>query len=141
MEFPFSATAAFCSGCLFGAISAYMAHRRERNPYAWFFIGFFFGIFGVLGIFFAPAKKKQPSLATLEAAAESALPTIQGSKDKFWYYLDPSNQQQGPMSYSALNSAWKEGKVNLSTFVWNEDFADWKILKDLLHTENRSSAS
>lgn len=132
MEFQFS-MAAFWSGCLFGAISAYMAHRRERNPYVWFFAGFVFGIFGALAIFFAPPKKKPSvSLALEPAMGETILPTIQGPKDKFWYYLDPSNQQQGPMSYSALNSAWKEGKVSLSTFVWNEDFSDWKILKDIL---------
>jgi MFS family permease len=135
MEFQLTTTA-FLGACLFGTLSLYLAHRKGRSPYTWFFVGFVFGIFGLLAIFFAPSQKKKPissapkpQESTLE---ELAIQTIQGPIDKFWYYIDPSNQQQGPMSHSALTSAWLEGKLNQSTFVWNEEFADWKTLKDIL---------
>ncbi len=112
-----------------GTLSAYIAHRRGRNPYAWFFVGFIFGVLGIMAIFFAPFGKKKGVAVPVAAKPE---PVIQGPKDKFWYYLDGSNQQQGPMSHDALTAAWKEGKVNLSTLIWHEDLTDWKALKETL---------
>ncbi len=128
MTLPLS-TAALIGGFLFGALSAYLAHRKGRNLYLWFFVGFFFGIFGVLVIFFAPSDKKKTASVPLPVTPE---PAIQGPKDKFWYYLDPTHQQQGPMSHEALTSAWKNGQVTNSTFVWHEDLSEWKLLKEIL---------
>lgn len=121
--FPISPMQGFISACLFGSLSAYLAYKRGRNPYLWFFLGALFGIFGIMAVFFAAGPKPAPS--ALPAAPE---PAIQGPKDKFWYYLDPANQQYGPMSHEALTSAWKEGKVGPSTFVWNEEWTEWKPL-------------
>jgi hypothetical protein len=117
-------------GLIMGAISAYLAHKREKNPYKWFVIGFLFGIFGVFAFFFATERKKQ----TNPVVAQPIL-KIQGPIDKFWYYIDPLRQQQGPMSRDALNLAWKEGKVDLSTYVWHEDLPEWKPLKETLAPE------
>lgn len=119
------------SAVVIGGVSAYLAYKRGRNPYAWFAIGFFFGIFGIFAIFFASGKKKPIPIPKLEPVL-----TIQGPTDKFWYYLDPLNQQQGPMSRDAITIAWKEGKVDLSTFVWHEEMTDWKPLKDTLKAES-----
>ncbi len=129
MAFPLS-TAALISAFLIGILSAYIAYRRGRNPYIWFFVGFVFGIFGIMAIFFAPSGKKKAA-STVPIAIQPE-PTIQGPKDKFWYYLDPSNQQQGPMSHDALTSAWKQGIVTPATYVWNEELTEWKLLKDMM---------
>lgn len=128
MQFPLSPTALLIAAGI-GALSAYIAHRRGRNPYIWFFVGFIFGILGIMAIFFAPSGKKKAAAAPIDAKPE---PTIQGPKDKFWYYLDLSNQQQGPMSHDALTLAWKDGTVNSATLVWHEDLTDWKPLKETL---------
>lgn len=124
---PFMIISAFAIAFL----SAYLAHKRGRNPYAWFAIGFIFGIFGIFAIFFAPSKKR----FKLADIPPQPVFTIHGPSDKFWYYIDPSNQQQGPMSRDALTSAWKEGKVDLSTYVWHEEMADWQPLKETLKVE------
>jgi hypothetical protein len=108
-----------------GLISAYLAHRREKNPYVWFLIGFFFGMLGMLFLFFAP-KKEQASKPS------APQPYIFGPADKFWYYLDPEQKQIGPMSHQALSDIWKEAKIHHDTLVWNEEMSDWKPLKDLL---------
>ncbi len=129
-QINFFATLAL-SGCI-GALSAYLAIRQGRNPYLWFFIGIFFGLLGVLAMFFAPVKHKpkqaapQPLLLTEEIIA--------GPTDKFWYYLDSAHAQKGPMSLSALNKAWKQGTITAQTFVWNEEFSDWKPLKECIQT-------
>ena len=124
-------TQALLSGCVFGTLSCYFAHKREKNPYLWFFLGFIFGIFGIMAIFFAPMSSKK------EALPEGTIPqtvvlTISGPKDKFWYYLDSAHQQQGPMSYEALTLRWRETKISPSTFVWNEELPDWKPLQEFL---------
>src|SRR5690554_4643113 len=109
---------------LIGLISAIFAYRTDRNPYLWFCIGFFFGIFGVFAIFFASKK------ATPKQPAPSF--TIGGPTDKFCYYLDPTSQQIGPMSYDALSKTWKEGKIDLSTYIWHEELKEWTPLKETL---------
>lgn len=119
---------------LLGAITAVFAHRRQRNPYKWFFIGFLFGMIGLLALFLFPPKRRKPVVhlaSEKEEQSPSSLPVIQGPSDKFWYYLDQARQQQGPMSHHALTSAFLQGKISLSTYVWNEDMADWKELQEV----------
>lgn len=114
---------------IIGMISAYLAYKRGKNPYLWFFIGFLFGIFGIFAIFFISPKKAP------EPAPKQPVFRIDGPADKLWFYLDSSHSQQGPMSRDALNSAWKSGKINLSTYVWHEELPDWKPLKETLKLE------
>lgn len=120
------------SAIVIGSLSSYLAYRRGRNPYGWFAIGFLFGILGVFAIFFAAGKKKAPMAADVKP---EPIFYIDGPADKFWYYLDSMQKQLGPMSRDALTSAWKEGKVNLTTYVWHEEMADWKPLKETLRAE------
>ncbi len=113
-----------------GALSAYLARKRGRNPYLWFAVGFLFGIFGIFAIFFASGKKKEEA-----AAPKEPVFSIQGPKDKFWYYLDPANQQLGPMSHDAVTAAWHEGKIHMGTLVWHEELPEWKPLKEVVKIE------
>lgn len=121
------------SAFLMGGISAYLAYKRGKNPYLWFVLGFLFGIFGIFAIFFTSAPKK-----TLEQMPPQPILKIDGPSDKFWYYLDPAHQSQGPMSRDALTAAWKTGKINLSTYVWHEEMTEWKPLKETLKSEIHS---
>src|SRR5690606_7019087 len=106
------------AGLFAGVVSAFFAYRTERNPYLWFVLGFVFGIFGVFAFFFA-SRKEKPQQQKIPVFA------IRGPKDKFWYYLDHTNQQQGPMSHDALSRIWKQGKIHFSTYVWHEDLKEW----------------
>ena len=127
---PFALTpAALIGACIIGSLAAYLSYRRGKNPYLWFFIGFFFGLLGIMAIFFAPFSKKKLPPAPAQAVPVFSIP---GPTDKFWYYLDSSRQQQGPMSHHALVSAWKKGSVTLSTLVWNEELPEWKPLQELV---------
>lgn len=114
----------------FGAISAYMAIRKGRNPYAWFTLGFIFGLLGVLAIFFLPQLRKKVFLTP--AAKPSPRPYIDGPSDRFWYYLNEKRESQGPMSHNALTQAWQSGSIEASTFVWHEDLPTWKPLQELI---------
>lgn len=121
--------ATFISAFAFGFIAAYLAYKRKRNPYLWFFIGFFFGVFGLLGIFFSPLKRKIK--LTTATQKEKPIPVLPGPFNKFWYYLDPTHQQVGPMSHGAITKALYQGEISESTFVWNEDMSEWKKIVDL----------
>jgi len=120
---------------LTGALGAYLAYKRGRNPYIWFCIGSFFGILGAFAIFFAPSRKK--TLGNLQPiSAPETAQTLQGPSDKFWYYLNPEHQQIGPMSLEGLINAWRQGKISLTTYVWNEELPDWKPLQELITTSS-----
>ena len=43
---------------IFGAITASMANKRNRNTLGWFVIGFILGIFGPIIISMFPTKQK-----------------------------------------------------------------------------------
>lgn len=112
-----------------GLVSAFLAHKRGRNPYSWFFIGFAFGLFGVLAIFFPSLTRKS------KAPAPAPQPFIHGPTDKPWYYLDSAHEQHGPFSHNALTRFWKEGKIAPSHYVWHEELKDWKPLQDFIKTK------
>ncbi|MDP1609003.1 MAG: DUF4339 domain-containing protein [Chlamydiales bacterium] len=121
-----------------GTLSAYLAFRQGRNPYLWFCIGTFFGLIGVFALFIAPPKRKpQPTPpSTLPAIPEQV---IIGPSDKFWYYLNEAHEQLGPMSFQALNRAWKQGTITIKTFVWHEQLSDWKPLEECIETKMPST--
>jgi hypothetical protein len=115
--------------CIAGLISGYLAYKRGKNPTFWFFIGTLFGLFGVFAFFFLSKPKKQP--APLPEVRQPE-PYLLGPADKFWYYLDASHSQVGPLSYNGLKSGWKQGTIPLSAFVWHEDLTEWTPLQELI---------
>lgn len=124
-------------GAVFGALCSYYAKQKGRDGFAWFFIGLFLGLIGLLLLFILPAKK---NLVVQEAKEESLPIEIEPYEIKpvtpkkptlFWYYLDVENKQFGPMSEEALFLAWKEGKINDKTYVWNEEMENWKFYDEI----------
>lgn len=111
---------------IFGATSAYMAKTRGKNPYLWFVLGMFFGVFGILFLFFGPKAKKTGDAATIDIT-----PQFDPShSEKLWYYLEQDNRQNGPMSFDALVRALRDGKVSDKTLVWNETLENWQPFAD-----------
>ena len=118
------------SALVMGGAAAYLAKQRKKDPFLWFCIGSFFGLLGVLYLyFFAKTPKAAPETPAPQPVPVRKVPL---APQKFWYYLDQENQQFGPMSYDALNKAWQDGKVSVETYVWNEDLENWKPFGDLI---------
>lgn len=107
-----------CLWVIQGAIASYIAQKKGRNPYLWFGIGCFFGLLGILAIFFIKPVKK--TLVTNLTPVRPSLP------HRMWYYLDGQSQQFGPMSTNALQSAFREGKVSSASYVWHEGMQQWE---------------
>lgn len=117
---------------VFGCVTAYFAKTRGRNVYGWFFIGLFLGLIGLCLVFIFP-KKNLPVQKSDEPVTIDIVPDApEDHKNKFWYYLDETNKQMGPMSFNALVRDWKEGKVHPQTQVWNENLTHWKPFSEFL---------
>ncbi len=106
-----------------GAVSAHFAKKRGRDPVAWFFIGFLFGLLGFAVLFILPAIEE-------EVASEP-----KGLGDAFkgreWFYLNAEGKQVGPLPFGDLDLAWKSGVINEETYVWSEREADWQRIKEI----------
>ncbi len=124
-----NATTVLIASGVMGLLSGYLAYRRERNPYLWFLIGFGLTMAGIVPIFFAPLLKKRKNRVATQLQPQ---PYLKGPKNKFWYFVDKSRTQQGPLSYDAIFRAWKEQTISLETLVWHEDLNDWKPLQKLI---------
>jgi hypothetical protein len=129
-----------------GSFCFYIAKKRQRNPYFWFFIGFFFGILGLLFLLLIPKKSQnelvpqtQPSILKQPIVASSSI--ISPYKDMQWHYLDEEHKTIGPLYFSELLQAWIDGRLSIKSYVWTDKMNDWQQieqisdLKHLLETE------
>jgi len=49
-----------------------------------------------------------------------------------WYYVDSANGTVGPVSESVLSDAFKGGKINDASYVWNGTTVnEWKAIRDV----------
>jgi hypothetical protein len=113
-----------------GALTAYFAHKkRGRAPLPWFFLGFFFGLLGLLSLFLLPKKLPQEPPATL--SIELGNKTQHPMKQQLWYFLDATGKQTGPISFFALKAKYAKGEVLKSSYVWNAHLEQWEILNQL----------
>lgn len=130
----------------FGAASAYYAKKQRRNPYVWFFIGLFLGIFGLLLLLMLPLLQRfknswhgkqqktqntQTATVTVDLGSSLMRAASQEQKNLMWYYLDGANEQKGPMSFNAFDKQWQEGSLTGASFIWNEHLTEWKALKEI----------
>ena len=119
-----------CTSALFGLTAAYLAHLRQKNPYFWFFMGFIFGLLGLMILFLSYLQDNKAKAA--ESPPPLPQPYLEGPIDRYWYYLSAAHEQQGPMSFEALTQAWKRGEISLGSLVWHEELPEWKPLQELI---------
>lgn len=124
-----------------GSICAHFAKKQGRSPRKWFFLGMLLGLLGLLLLFVlryyeiwrlkrkGGKQKEESSLKTASTSAKNL--STNTAPHILWYYLDSQQQQQGPMSFNALERAWKEDRVFTSSWVWNEEFSDWKRFNEV----------
>jgi len=113
---------------LLGAICSHFALKRGRDPYAWFAIGFFFGLLGILVLFLLPVRNQEEKPEEVLVMQEPVHDYI----NKKWFYINPGTPQQGPIEFTALKDLWKEEKISVSTFVWCEGMDQWRRIEELL---------
>lgn len=114
---------------ILGLISAYYAKKSGRNPYLWFALGVFFGIWSLLILVFLDQKNKKTQVSLPNKIMDIAK-KLEIKDTKLWYYLNSENREVGPMSFTKLHSLFQTGTISSSTYIWNEELKDWKHLKD-----------
>ncbi len=117
---------------IMGALNAYFAYKRGRDPIAWFMIGILLGILG-LGILFLlpklePVRHQDPEFALGETAL---LDTSDDYTKKEWYFVDEARQQQGPIEFNSLKAKWSDGSINGGSLVWSEGMQEWILVSEL----------
>lgn len=125
---------------LIGAINAYFAEKRGRNPMIWFFLGTLLGIFGLLILFILPsyAKEKEgvevkedPKEEKITFIEAPPLPPAPAQEELLWYYLDQKHQQCGPVPYSEIKDLLNRNDLTQDTYVWSEGMENWKRVREL----------
>ncbi len=48
-----------------------------------------------------------------------------------WFFDAGNGERRGPMAFSELRDAWREGLVRVETHVWTEGMADWRRVREL----------
>lgn len=115
------------SWLLFGGASSYFAKQRGRDPFAWFLIGMFLGILGLLLLFLLPP------IATSGPVVEEKVEELAPQEEdmpyrlKAWYYLDATRNPIGPTSFNQL----KKANVQADTLIWCEGMPEWKTVAEL----------
>lgn len=114
------------------------ARTRGRNPQLWFWIGFIFGILGLIALFLLPSLAIQKKRSSVKLRPLPEIPSLLKAKDpthaqKLWYYLDQEQNQLGPMSLNALTQAWETKKIDKSTYIWNELMDNWQTCEETFH--------
>lgn len=110
-----------------GALNAYYASTKGRDPIAWFMLGIPLGLLGLVILYFLPPIKEQE--VPEENYIEEDLPPVD-IVQKDWFYLDEKNKQQGPVPFEKLRGKIIEGKINHDSLIWSEGMVQWKKLKE-----------
>jgi hypothetical protein len=119
---------------LLGLLAAFIAKKKGKNPYFWFGIGLFFGVFGLLALWLiAPTIKKEEK--KIEKVIEKPSFFYQEENaQKLWYYVNENKEQIGPIQLGSLETLWEEGKISASTYIWTSDWPSWKKMEDFVTT-------
>jgi hypothetical protein len=114
---------------------SHLAKHRNRSPGRWFVAGLFFGILALIILFILPIRRRNEVFDS-EKSPSQKVPKLtalsQSHQEKLWYFLDEKKTQIGPMSFDALSKAWKEGKVQEHTYVWNEAMDNWQQFQEVI---------
>ena len=113
-----------------GLITAYYANKNRKNPYLWFSLVMLFGIGAIASLTYLIYKTKKRKSMLIQEAISILNQQIKFSDSVLWYYLNNEEKEIGPMSTTKLYSLYKNKTISNSTYVWNQEFETWKLLKE-----------
>lgn len=119
----------FAFGILMAFACYHQAKKLGREPFIWGILGFLFGIFPLLFLYFT--RKKAPEAPKKANTPPEVIPLSLPFDSKYWYYLDPQHQSQGPMDFLRLKDAWKSQVVQGQSYVWYDKMSEWKKVDEV----------
>lgn len=112
--------------CLWTYIGYRIALQQNRNPYLWAAAALLLGLLAILILYMLPKRIQTKSIQPPSqpvAINDIELPGL-------WYYLNEKRETLGPYSPQEFRKAFKEGAFHTKSYVWNEDFNDWKKVEE-----------
>lgn len=134
---------------LCGVSAFYAAKQLKKNPYFWGTLGcllkinVFVILFLIIPItkFFLTLAIRRKIAKRFGSSEQSSSPSEddvislteldENALQRPWYYLDPDNKTQGPISAQFLLKKWKDGSILASTYIWNETLTEWKTVTEM----------
>ena len=131
-------------------ISAYIAKQKQRNPFLWFFFGL--STIGLFILIFLPQKtkpssRKQPQLIKEQinenmqkqstvlpknfTPSPSIMHRIPHDPSIDWFFINNDLKFIGPLKLPLLRKTLIEKNLGAQTYVWCEEFDDWKQISSL----------
>lgn len=132
------------SSLLFGKLCSSIAKKNGKNSLLWFQLGFFFGIFALLFLFYLSHRDKlkaspegvalETSNSTMETKALTcSLRPKTTLEEREWFYFDTKSQKEHKLSFKELKDLIQNKVVEESSFLWSEGMDQWMRLKDLAY--------
>ncbi|MBX9923416.1 MAG: DUF4339 domain-containing protein [Rhabdochlamydiaceae bacterium] len=125
---------------------AFLAKKRKLNPFFWFAICFCLGISALVFLFFLPKiqkilkKKKKNTTTEIPVIISAPTPPLPFPIESLWYYLDEKETQKGPVSLRRLQQIWEEREIHNQTYVWTEEFHDWKKWEEIFPSRKQEGS-
>lgn len=109
-----------------GYVTARLSEESGRNPFVWFFIGMFTGIFGILFLLLLPSKKEAEIIDFTEEI-ENPMENDQKKElyNSDWFYMSFDEKEKGPIPFKDLSLAYGDGIINTETYIWREGMPNW----------------
>lgn len=109
----------------FALLTRSKAAKYKKNTTLWFWIGFIFGIWGLLAFYLT---KKRSSLQTNPQEITASSKSLLTLNYSTWYY-NMNQEIQGPSSADYIEKLYANGELHDQTLLWNETLTDWTELK------------
>lgn len=133
------------------SLTAYYAHRQGRDPWLWMALGLLLGLIApviLLFLSFSKQNEEQSKEVTRHVYEDPPLqlsqpPLIEEKEnvlpfaEKYWYYLDETHQQRGPVEETVLKELWKGGNLSTQTYVWSSGMEAWQTVAQLTDLHKR----
>lgn len=138
-------------GVILGLLAAHLAMRKGREPMIWFLVGLLTGLVGIALLYFLTpmgfgggkeeekakaedAEKKEllpaPSVGGQQSGSEEQGPAALEDSEQ-WFYLDGEHQQQGPFNLGELREAWRQQRLQPTSYVWCPHLSGWMTVESL----------
>lgn len=118
---------------IIGALTAYLAKGRGRDPTKWFFIGLLCGVFGLIALFLFPVVGPENEKPQDAGQPPPVAPPVVDAPvaAKRWFYLDTKHATLGPVTEDVLQGLFQDETITSRTYVWSEGMEGWKRLEEL----------
>lgn len=115
------------SAALCGLFCQSKAIKYKKRPFLWFWIGFAFGLLGILAFY---VSLELTQVRALQSPKKPPARKIKHPLGLWYYHLD--GKTEGPVSAEFIETLLKKEELSIDAMVWHESLTDWTKLETVL---------